>query len=250
MRSRAFTILMLMAGAGQADVAWARDPAPRFVPRGESADAPRGFVDMCARDAALCRLGAAPDSRTDIAAPVAAQDGMATAALARTAGRTVPVQAMAAAPPRPPGMAPQTDGGILALIKLVNSQVNHQYGQKTDYQTRGTGEYWEAVSTNPMHAGDCEDFAIEKRLRLAGMGVAPERMFYGIAFVRGFGLHTVLVVRLGDGDYVLDSLEPWVRPWGDARYTWLRFQVPGEPTAWVRADDGPKRQAPVLIAGL
>jgi predicted transglutaminase-like cysteine proteinase len=278
MRWRYALGLVTMAFVSQPDMALAKQPVRQFVPLGDSADAPRGFVDMCARDTALCLLGQsstpapAPSviATSTSSAPVAtgqqpvtaaaqplqeptAAISMAAVAIIPFAPTQVdaaaqpvasvptvaPVSAAApVAPPAPPVIA-MSDAQLMELIKHVNSQVNREFAQMSDDRTVGTGEYWERLSSNPMRAGDCEDFAIEKRYRLALAGVAPERMFYGVLFVRGQGLHTVLIVRLGSGDYVLDSIAPRVEPWQKTHYTWLRFQIPGQPLTWVRPSDTP-----------
>lgn len=249
MRSRGVSLLLLLASGAQSGTAWSREPTTRFVPLGETADAPRGFVDMCARDTGLCLLGATRAmAASPTIAPNEARDDLTTAALLPSRRRAITVPAIATARETPSMTV--ADHDLLALIKAINTQVNRQFAQKTDYEVTGFGEYWEPVSASRLRAGDCEDFAIEKRLRLTQAGIAPDRMFYGVAFVRGLGLHTVLIVRLDEGDYVLDSLAPRVRPWGDSHYSWLRFQVPGQPTVWTRAVDGGTDRAPTVIAGL
>jgi predicted transglutaminase-like cysteine proteinase len=120
-----------------------------------------------------------------------------------------------------------------AFVKAINAEVNRHVTRRTDQQTQGVGEYWSRPS-GPQPAGDCEDFAIEKRVRLTEAGFPADRMFYGVAFVRGLGLHTVLVLRLADGDYVLDSMTPHILRWQQSHYVWLRRQVAGAPLLWQR----------------
>lgn len=131
--------------------------------------------------------------------------------------------------------AAQTDLHMLA--KAINSDVNRHVTQRTDIASVGIPEYWQRLAAHSP-VGDCEDIAIEKRIRLAEAGFPAERMFYGVAFVRKLGLHTVLIVRLDDGDYVLDSITPHVLRWEQSHYVWLRKQVPGSPMEWQRIDGG------------
>lgn len=173
----------------------APDSAPAFVRPGHGADAPAGFVEMCARDRELCAAG-----------------GDLSAERIR----------YAAAAYRPP--APD-----VRLVKSINAQVNRTVRQRHD-----VGETWQRTGSGEMASGDCEDLAIEKRMRLINAGVAAERMFYLIAYKPRLGLHTVLAVRLDDGDYVLDNLSPHVLRWDKLRYVWLRMQNPGSPMQWSR----------------
>lgn len=126
------------------------------------------------------------------------------------------------------------DAGSAALLKAINQQVNRSVVQVRDSDAMGVGEYWNRLSSDPRPVGDCEDIAIEKRIRLEQAGFPADRMFYAVAFVPRYGLHTVLVARLDDGDYVLDSMDPYIQRWDKVKYVWLRRQLPGQPLVWSR----------------
>ena len=121
-----------------------------------------------------------------------------------------------------------------ALIRKVNRQVNHSIVQMSDLAAMGVDEYWYRPGMRKGTPGDCEDIAIEKRARLMELGFPAERLFYAVSYVSGYGLHTVLIARLDDGDYVLDNMTPRILRWADVRQVWLRQQVPGQPLLWAR----------------
>lgn len=138
-----------------------------------------------------------------------------------------------------------TEGQRRQAIRAVNLDVNRHVIQATDYSFLGREEVWQRpVPNGRTMVGDCEDIAIEKRFRLIDAGFDPERLFYAAVFRRGFGLHTVLVVRMDDGDWVLDSLTHRLLRWNETGYTWLRREVPGRPDQWQTIG----RAAPVQVA--
>lgn len=201
-RMAVITFIAAMACA-QAMPASARDAAPAFIPAGDVADAPSGFVEMCARDAMLCRGG-----------------------LAEGAPDLTPAAAIVAPDPG-------ADAG-LTLVKAINAQVNRAISPMDDYRAKGTSEFWSRPGRGSNLVGDCEDYAIEKRMRLVEAGFAPDRLFYAAAYLKGYGMHVVLVARLSSGDMVLDSISPHVLPWPKARYNWLRVQSTRDPLVWNR----------------
>jgi predicted transglutaminase-like cysteine proteinase len=119
------------------------------------------------------------------------------------------------------------------LVSKINHAVNSEVKEVTDLVRFGVDERWERPS-GPHPEGDCEDIALEKRQRLIDAGFPAARLFLAVVFSQREGLHTLLVVRLTDGDYVLDNLSPFVVRWSSTPYTWLRLQVPGEPLVWRR----------------
>ena len=73
-------------------------------------------------------------------------------------------------------------------------------------------------------AGDCEDFALEKRQALLAQGIPAESLSIATAWSARTGAHAVLVVHLETGDVVLDSENSWVIPWSEAPYQWRAVQ--------------------------
>lgn len=226
-------------------VAEARKAAPAFLPVGEEADAPSGFVDMCARDILLCHIGAD--------ASIMAMESTLRQPAGPDAEKADPVLATGAIPivenvrnddPRPiivigkpydpPGSKAPKD--LYRILKKVNAEVNRAIYPVTDRQAYGIDEVWQRPM-GPRPVGDCEDFAIEKRYRLTAMGFPAARLFYAAVFHPTAGLHTVLIARLDDGDYILDNLSPHILHWSKVRFSWLRQQMPGRPEIWTRIPD-------------
>jgi predicted transglutaminase-like cysteine proteinase len=116
------------------------------------------------------------------------------------------------------------------LLRAVTRLVNGNIRQRTDMEVYGVGEYWNRPTL--PGAGDCEDIAIEKRMVLVADGFDPSKLAYAVVYRHDIGLHVVLIARMDEGDYVLDSLSSKVRRWSAAPYKWLRMQTPGNPSAW------------------
>ena len=190
MRHIAAVIGLLLLSGGQP--ALARSLAP-FMPMGSVADAPQGFVEMCATGDPACATRPAPGS------------------------------AAAAAP-----------DGARRLIGRINRAVNRRVTQRSDRELYKVDELWRAAGAGTDATGDCEDIALQKRAELIAAGLNEAQLLLATAYIAGTGLHTVLIVRLGDGDYVLDSLGPSVARWDQVGYSWLRVQVPGHPGEWRR----------------
>lgn len=184
-------VMLALAAGGTVETRGGQPPA--FVPLGEVADAPRGFVQMCRADPPNCANGTA------------------------------------LGPADPPSRR---------LVEHVNTYVNRRTLQRSDIVTYGVDELWRAAGAGTGAVGDCEDLALEKRRVLLVAGVSPDRLMLAAVYVRGQGLHSVLVARLPDGDYVLDSLRGSVERWDRLGYHWLRVQSPGDPMQWRRLADG------------
>jgi predicted transglutaminase-like cysteine proteinase len=232
-----------------------RPAAPGFFPTGGVADAPSGFVDMCARDRSLCLAGhadAAPPAATIAAAEPHDQVAIAAIATFSPMGMTVAAPcgpgtadtgcAAPAASPAPvaaftPAVLTTASADVapdMAFLRRINGKVNRTVFQAYDMDTVGVPDRWQRPDPNRRLMGDCEDIAIEKRARLLAAGVAPDRMFFAVAYLPGIGLHAVLIARLDDGDYVLDSRTTKILPWSEVHYNWLRIQSASDPMVWNR----------------
>lgn len=235
-----YSLLPMLAAIAPSQGAIARDTAPAFMPVGDVADAPFGFADMCVRDKVLCLMGATPmpDSvpgTIQLASTMQGATGAISAsAFADASASQRSVGAQAAFLPSTGRISDEVQ--LRQLAKSVNSRVN-----RFTVQVHDVGEKWQRPVGTRERFGDCEDLAIEKRAQLTDAGFPLERMFYAVSFVRGYGLHTVLIVRLDDGDYVLDSMAARIKRWSSVKQVWLRRQVEGSPLTWVR----PEKSAPM-----
>lgn len=247
-----------------ADVGQVAAKSP-FMPSGASVAAPRGYSDMCRDRPQLCEM-----TRTiRVAAQVAPEAGaqVAPAVLAdASAGRridatsaTFATQALAerdaqlpaaGAPQLSPAAWTPSAGAVsaaadeangppepplavrLKMLGAVNRLVNSRVRQVSDWDNYGVEEYWTRTGIGTGAAGDCEDIAIEKREQLVSAGYPERDLFYAVAYRSDLGLHAVLVARTEMGDLVLDSRTPYVAPWYEAPYVWIKHQEPGRPSSW------------------
>lgn len=213
MSNRTIAILIGFLSLAAASPVAARSIEVRFLSVGGIADAPVGFTEMCQRDGTFC-------------------------------GSTEPSAGIVSASPVEPLLTPVKSDEMLRQLKRVNRWVNGNVFQVSDRVSSGVDELWQRPDFTRMPKGDCEDIALEKFARLADEGFPVDRMFFAVAFTRAFGLHTVLIVRLEDGDYVLDSRTAKIKAWNKVRYSWLRVQSPVDRQEWRRI--GPPVQTVAL----
>lgn len=142
-----------------------------------------------------------------------------------------------------------------ALLK-VNDTINRAIAQRTDQETYGVAELWTLPLENGARFGDCEDYVLEKRRALISEGLPHEALSIAVVITSKGESHAVLVASTDKGDYVLDSLTPWVTPWEKTGYTWRERQVAGSTSVWamVRNNIGspsdPKYYERMLLASL
>jgi predicted transglutaminase-like cysteine proteinase len=118
---------------------------------------------------------------------------------------------------------------MLSLARSVNARLNRSIAPRTDQQAYGRSEYW----TLPERGvGDCEDYALAKQKALIEQGIAPNRLYLAMVVGSPQDPHTVLVMRTGSGDFVLDNLSVRVKPWQATRYTFLKMQSSRDRRRW------------------
>jgi predicted transglutaminase-like cysteine proteinase len=211
-------ITAALSGVGQAEAA----PGMRT---GAAAPPPPGYTALCARSPTDCG--------DDVAAVLkAALD----AEIARIAWimRPAPTAATGAED------APDTRGKDARALTpsrwralvTINTQVNRSIIAQPDQQTWGVEEYWAAPSDTGATGGDCEDYALEKRKALLKAGFPAASLNIAVVATPTGESHAVLLVATREGEFVLDNLSPWVRPWNATPYVWRVRQVNGEPFRW------------------
>jgi predicted transglutaminase-like cysteine proteinase len=140
-----------------------------------------------------------------------------------------PVPAAAAAYARLP-----VTRALWRTLGRVNERVNGRIRKASDQDAWGVADYWTAPLADGGQAkGDCEDYALEKRRELIAEGVPGAALSIAAATTPWGEAHAVLVVDTEAGEYVLDNLDPRVRPWGEAGYAWIARQSPTDPLTWV-----------------
>ena len=133
------------------------------------------------------------------------------------------------------------DGSSVSLTRerwkeiiRVNNTVNTTVAPVTDSELFGVEERWDY----PQSAGDCEDYALEKRRRLNDMGYPLGALLMTVGRDADGGGHAVLTVVTDMGDFILDNQEPRVLLWRDAELTYLKRQSQEDPNDWVSLTAG------------
>jgi predicted transglutaminase-like cysteine proteinase len=123
---------------------------------------------------------------------------------------------------------------LWAAMININDSVNTKVTPRTDLELWGRDEIW----SFPEGVGDCEDYVLEKRRELMALGVPAGSLLITVVRQPNGDGHAVLTVRTGNGDYILDNLEPRVLAWQDTEYTYLKRQSEKNSGAWVSINDG------------
>lgn len=135
-------------------------------------------------------------------------------------------------------------------ISAVNEQINRAMAQRSDIEVYGVSERWALPLEDGLRAGDCEDFALEKRHALIAAGFPRSALNLAVAITPQGIAHTVLIVSSDRGDYVLDSLTPWILPWAKTGYQWRQRQVAGQAMRWAMVEDPRAKPERLLLASL
>lgn len=122
---------------------------------------------------------------------------------------------------------------LWSQLVSVNNEVNDRVAPRTDLEMWGKEELW----SYPGQEGDCEDYALAKRLKLMEAGIPAGNLLITVARQPNGDGHAVLTVMTDRGDFVLDNLDPRVRPWAETEYTYLKRQSDRNSGVWVAIDD-------------
>lgn len=118
------------------------------------------------------------------------------------------------------------DADAWATLREVNRRVNRGITVKSD--PPGTDIWLLNVS-----AGDCDEFALEKRRELIERGWPTAALSLAAAYVSSGQAHLVLTVRTDHGDLVLDNLRDSVIAADRTGYRWIARQSALHPRLWV-----------------
>ena len=139
------------------------------------------------------------------------------------------------------------------LLARINGKVNHALIERSDAEAHGQQDYWTEVPLKgAVRYADCEDYVLTKRKALVDAGVPAKTLSIAIVQTTGGSTHAVLVVATDKGDFVLDNLDPFIRPWTDTTYYWVSRQSADDPFAWYRPAMQPeaaRRLATLSAAG-
>lgn len=141
----------------------------------------------------------------------------------------------------PPALTP----ALWSQLTRINDKVNRQIVRRADIQTYGVLDRWATPLAQGGQYGDCEDYVLEKRRALLAAGLPEDALSIAVATTTWGESHAVLLVSTDQGDYVLDSLTPWILPWQKASLTWRERQVAGAPFRWAMVSQAPVAPQPV-----
>lgn len=118
---------------------------------------------------------------------------------------------------------------IWRTIVSVNRQVNQQIRPMTDARQWNVVDSWDFPQTG---YGDCEDYQLLKRARLAAAGIPRRAMRMTVVLDEHNEGHAVLAIRTDRGDMILDNKIDAVKPWSATGYTFIKREG-STSTGWV-----------------
>lgn len=119
---------------------------------------------------------------------------------------------------------------LLEQIVEVNQRVNRAVYPQNDIDIYGRDEVW---AYPDVGAGDCEDYALEKRRDLNLAGISLSNLLITVVRKPDGEGHAVLTVRTDRGDLILDNLSDDVRHWWETGYSFLKRQASYHTGRWV-----------------
>lgn len=126
------------------------------------------------------------------------------------------------------------DEANFAQLRKVNEDINIRVKPLTDLEHFGEIERW----TYPDDGyGDCEDYVLEKRRTLIGLGWPAETLLVTVVRDKNGDGHSVLTVITDRGDLVLDNQEMVIQLWHETGYRFVKRQAQGSPDLWVSLGD-------------
>ncbi len=161
--------------------------------------------------------------------------GAALSADAAAAGEFVSEAPSASSAPDPATPAPapfSLDRDAWRMVNGVNRRLNRDIRRASDASLYGREDHWTAP-TGKQAQGDCEDYVLAKRADLIASGVPAEALSIAIVETPWGESHAVLLLASDRGEYVLDSLSPWISRWDRVNYRWRERQAPGRSFDWV-----------------
>ncbi len=115
------------------------------------------------------------------------------------------------------------------IMHEVNNYANKTITPVTDDELYKVPEHW----TFPTNAGDCEDYVLQKKRYLEGLGFPAETLLITVVLDELSLGHAVLTVRTDRGDFVLDNMRNDIRSWRSTGYTFIKRQSQHNPQQWV-----------------
>ncbi|MBX9911309.1 MAG: transglutaminase-like cysteine peptidase [Beijerinckiaceae bacterium] len=104
-------------------------------------------------------------------------------------------------------------------IVAINSKTNREIEAITDQDHWGVVDRWDMPTDGK---GDCEDYALLKRKRLAEAGIPRRALLMTVVIDEENAGHAVLMIRTDRGDYILDNKRNAILPWGQTGYVYVK----------------------------
>ena len=117
------------------------------------------------------------------------------------------------------------------MIEQVNGEVNSSIHEADDLEIYGVEERWEYPDSG---LGDCEDFALLKRKKLASLGLPIQALLMTVVTDENGMGHAILTVQTNRGDFVLDNRTNSILAWQNTNYAFVKRQSSENPNIWVR----------------
>ncbi|WID96406.1 transglutaminase-like cysteine peptidase [Bosea vestrisii] len=114
------------------------------------------------------------------------------------------------------------------LIVANNVKANREIEAITDQDHWGVVDRWDIPTDGK---GDCEDYVLLKRQRLAEAGVSRRAMRVTVVIDEENAGHAVLMIRTDRGDFILDNKRNAILPWSQTGYTYVKRESQAR-TGW------------------
>jgi predicted transglutaminase-like cysteine proteinase len=105
------------------------------------------------------------------------------------------------------------------LIVAANVKANRDIEAITDQDHWGVVDRWDIPTDGK---GDCEDYVLLKRQRLAEAGLPRRAMRVTVVIDEENAGHAVLMIRTDRGDFILDNKRNAILPWSQTGYTYVK----------------------------
>lgn len=104
-------------------------------------------------------------------------------------------------------------------IVAMNNRINREIEPITDQDHWGVVDRWDIPTDGK---GDCEDYVLLKRKRLAEAGLPRRAMLATVVIDEENAGHAVLMIRTDRGDFVLDNKRNAILPWSQTGYVYVK----------------------------
>jgi predicted transglutaminase-like cysteine proteinase len=221
-------------------------PLSSFIAGGIVAEPPQGYLafcgrhpDQCARSGAYLAVAMSPGD--DTVHPASTSPGASNQKFdwqgvfaSATASKGAGLASLGGVSSSGTASLPAMTAEFWRQLETTNRIVNAGVRSVSDVAHYGVADFWELPFQGGGNAGDCEDYVLQKRQMLLARGVPMAALSIALVKTSWGEEHAVLLVRSAQGDYVLDNLTPWIKPWTAVSYNWIKWQSGDNPEVWVR----------------